>query len=67
MNTLKRQVGGNHYKDMKIQPWQIIDAHNLDFYEGCVIKYILRRKTNREEDLKKAIHCIEHIIEKLNN
>lgn len=63
MDTLKKQIGGNHYKDMKIQPWQIIDAHGLNFYEGNVLKYLLRRKSNRKEDLQKAIHYLEHLTE----
>jgi hypothetical protein len=58
-----KQIGGNHYTGMALQPWQIIDANDLDFYEGCVIKYILRKKENRIEDLQKAIHVIEHMIE----
>lgn len=60
---LNRQIGGDHYLKMKIQPWEIIDAHGLNFYEGCVLKYLLRRKDNRVEDLQKAIHCLEHLIE----
>ena len=28
------QVGGDHYKATRIQPWDIIDDHGLDFYEG---------------------------------
>jgi hypothetical protein len=57
-----KQIGGDHYTKLKLQPWQIIDANNLGFYEGCVIKYILRDKGNKIEDLKKAIHVIEHMI-----
>jgi len=61
--TMEHQVGGNHYLSMGIQPWEIVDANNLNYYEGCVLKYIMRRKDSRIEDLKKAIHCIEHLIE----
>ena len=63
MSTLNKQVGGNHYKLMSIQPWEIIDALNLNFYEGCVLKYLLRKKTDRVGDLRKAVHCLEHMIE----
>lgn len=57
------QVGGVHYLTMKIQPWDIIDANELNYYEGNAIKYILRRKGDRIEDLQKAIHYLEHLIE----
>ena len=59
------QVGGEHYAAESIQPWDIIDAHNLDFYEGNAVKYILRRKDNRIEDLQKAIHYLTKKIEML--
>ena len=62
-DALKKQVGGDHYNKETIQPWHIIDAHKLDFYEGNAIKYILRRKGNRVEDLLKAIHYLERKIE----
>lgn len=57
------QVGGDHYKKA-IQPWDIIDAFDLDFYEGNALKYLLRRKTNRLEDLKKCAHYIQACIER---
>jgi len=64
-STTDKQVGGSHYKEMKIQPWDIIDAHKLDFYEGNALKYLLRYKEkNGVEDLKKAIHYIERLIER---
>jgi len=63
-NSLKKQVAGNHYKNIPIQPWEIIDAHNLNFYEGNCLKYLLRhRYKNGKEDLQKAIHYLEHLIE----
>jgi hypothetical protein len=65
MSSLDRQVGGDHYKRLKLQPWEIVDACGLNFYEGNAIKYILRHKGNRIEDLKKAIHYLEHQIELL--
>ena len=60
MSTINnKQVGGDHYKKNKIQPWDIIDEYNLNFYEGNVLKYLLRSKGSREEDLQKAIHYLE--------
>lgn len=58
-----KQVGGNHYKKYKIQVWDIIDEYDLDFYEGNILKYLLRRKEDRVTDLKKLIHYAEKIID----
>ena len=58
------QVGGNHYKDMKIQPIEYIQANNLGYCEGNVIKYVSRFKSkNGVEDLRKARHYIDLLIE----
>ena len=58
------QVGGNHYKDMKIQPVEYIQANNLGFCEGSVIKYVSRFKSKGGvEDLRKAKHFIDLLIE----
>jgi hypothetical protein len=61
----KRQIGGSHYVTHKIQPWGIIEEYNLDFWEGNVLKYLLRKKGNRKEDLEKAKHYLEYIISKM--
>jgi len=58
------QVGGQHYKvHGSCQPWSIIDEYNLNFYEGNALKYLLRSKGDRIEDLQKAIHYLEKEIE----
>jgi len=61
-DVMAKQVGGNHYKEKKFQVWDIVDEYNLNFYEGGALKYLLRRKLNRVEDLKKAIHYLEKEI-----
>ena len=63
-NVMDKQVGGDHYKKQTIQPWDIIDEYELDFYEGNALKYLLRDKSGtigntRKEDLEKAKHYIE--------
>lgn len=64
MSQFDRQIGGDHYKKMPIQPLEFIAANNLDFFQGNVLKYILRyRDKNGIEDLRKAIHFIEMMIE----
>ena len=60
-----KQIGGSHYKKMKIQPSEFVVANELLFPEGNVIKYICRhRYKGGKEDLEKAIHFIEMIIER---
>ena len=64
MNALDKQVAGNHYKDLKIQPVQFIQKNELGFCEGNAIKYLCRWKAkNGIQDLQKAIHYIELLIE----
>jgi hypothetical protein len=63
-NALDKQVAGNHYKDLPIQPVQYIHANALGYFEGNVVKYISRwRKKNGIADLEKAKHYIELLIE----
>lgn len=64
MSVLDVQHGGNHYKGESLQPWEIINANKLDFYEGNALKYLLRHKSkNGVEDINKAIHYLEAIKE----
>ena len=39
-NSLEEQVGGKHYRSMKIQPAEFINENKLLFAEGNAIKYI---------------------------
>lgn len=64
MSSLKTQEGGNHYKSMKIQPVEYIHANGIGYCEGAVIKYVSRwRNKNGLEDLRKAKHFIDLLIE----
>ena len=59
------QVGGDHYSKYKIQVVDIIDDHKLDFYEGNILKYLLRYKDkNGVQDLYKLEHYLQMIIKK---
>lgn len=63
-DALNIQVGGNHYKDCKIQPVEYIHANQLGFCEGNVVKYITRWKSkNGIKDLEKARHYIDLLIQ----
>lgn len=62
-DPLDKQVAGNHYKDMAIQPVEYIYANGLGYFEGNVVKYVSRwRKKNGIADLEKAKHYIELLI-----
>ena len=62
-NPLEIQVGGSHYKDLKIQPIEFIHANGLGFSEGCIVKYISRHKQkNKAEDIRKIIHYAKLIL-----
>ena len=63
-SALDRQVGGEHYKNFKIQPIEFITANKLSFIQACIIKYICRfDKKNGKEDIDKAIHYCELLKE----
>jgi hypothetical protein len=63
--TRNKQVGGNHYKDCKIQPIEYIVANNLTYCEGNIVKYVtrIRRKGDGKKDIQKIIHYAEMILE----
>lgn len=64
MSAKDIQIGGQHYKDMAIQPVEYIHRNALGFCEGSVIKYVSRwRAKGGVEDLKKARHFIDLLIE----
>lgn len=58
------QVGGDHYKKMKIQPTEYILANKMPFCEGNIVKYISRwRDKNGLQDLEKVIHYAQILID----
>ena len=65
MSVYNKQIGGTHYKKMKIQPSKFVIENKLLFPEGSVIKYICRHPyKGGKEDLEKAKHFIDMIIER---
>ena len=62
-NPWDEQIGGGHYKGLKIQPMQYSLANKLDAAQHTAIKYITRfREKGGIADLRKAIHTIELLI-----
>lgn len=63
-SALDKQEGGQHYKNLKMQPVEFIHANELGFCEGSVVKYVCRHQAkNGAQDIKKAIHYLELILE----
>ncbi len=59
-----RQVGGNHYKDFKIEPIEFIMANNIGYCEGNIINtYAVMRPRAGLQDLDKVIHYVELLKE----
>lgn len=65
------QVGGDHYRAKKVQPWTAMEAWMSraefeGFLRGNVIKYIARyRDKDGLKDVYKAKHYLERLVELL--
>lgn len=58
------QIGGDHYKEKSIQPWDFIAANGLGYFEGNIVKYVSRwRDKGGINDLKKARHYLDKLLE----
>jgi hypothetical protein len=58
------QVAGDHYKQFKYETWDVILDWGLGYLDGNAVKYLSRwRHKNGIEDLKKARHYIDKLIE----
>jgi hypothetical protein len=68
-NADDMQVGGNHYKDMAIQPWTVMESiltyeEFVGFLKGNIIKYSMRDgKKDHSQDAGKAAHYIAKLAE----
>jgi hypothetical protein len=66
----KMQVGGTHYTDMGIPPWELMQAvltqeEFVGYLKGNVIKYALRQGKKDSDDVGKARHYIHKLREVL--
>ena len=67
----ERQVAGEHYMKMDIEPWNVIDTwpieQRIGFYRGNALKYIMRMgsKDEASQEIQKAGHYIEKLSETL--
>lgn len=59
-----RQVGGSHYQQFTHETWDVILDWGLGYLDGNAVKYLSRwRHKGGVEDLKKARHYIDKLIE----
>lgn len=71
MSAQDRQVGGSHYKDKQVQPWDVVDTwplfERIGFYRGNALKYVMRLedKDSPRMNAEKAIHYLEKLVEVL--
>jgi hypothetical protein len=64
MSANETQIGGSHYKNNAVQPWDYIVANDLPYLEGNIVKYITRwRKKGGIDDLRKVLHYTQKLIE----
>jgi hypothetical protein len=63
------QYGGNHYKNMGVEPWDVVDSWPLEqrigYYRGNALKYVMRmgNKDEQLQEIKKAMHYVQKLIE----
>ena len=63
-DSLSKQVGGDHYRKMVIQPIEFCQRNKLGAAESLAIKYICRHKDkNGRVDIEKAIHCLQLLLD----
>jgi len=69
MNSRKTEIGGSHYLEMAVQPWDVIDSWPVDqqigFHRGNALKYLMRMgsKDRPVQEARKAQHYLEKLIE----
>ena len=66
-----KQVAGSHYKDMAVQPWNVVDSwpveQRIGYYRGGALKYIMRMgsKDQSATEIAKGVHYLEKLLEVL--
>lgn len=67
------QIGGDHYKNMGVEPWDVVGTwpieHQIGYYRGGALKYIMRMGSKDEagQEIAKARHYLSKLIEVLEN
>ena len=73
MKAKDKQVGGSHYKDMGVEPWDVVDTWPVEQQIGAhrlaALKYLMRmgEKDDARQEIGKCIHTLEKLHEVLEN
>lgn len=65
------QIGGDHYKNMGVEPWDVVDTwpieQRIGFYRGGALKYVMRMgtKDENEQEIRKGAHYMQKLAEVL--
>ena len=65
----ERQVSGSHYKDMPMQPWEVMEAvltpaEFIGYLKGNIVKYAMRAgRKEGSDDAGKARHYKQKLAE----
>ena len=65
------QIGGDHYKTMGVEPWDVVDTwpfeQRVGYYRGGALKYLMRMGTKDEnaQEINKAAHYLQKLAEVL--
>lgn len=62
------QVGGTHYKDMPVQPWEVMESlltreEFIGFLKGNIVKYSMRQGRKDSDDAGKLRHYQQKLKE----
>lgn len=64
MKAIETQIGGGHYKNMKMQPVELFALTRCTAFQANIWKYVTRYKhKNGKEDIKKAMHYAQLALE----
>lgn len=65
------QIGGDHYKNMGVEPWDVVDTwpieQRIGYYRGGALKYTMRMGTKDEniQEISKGVHYMQKLVEVL--
>ena len=65
------QIGGTHYKDAAVQPWDVIDTwpmeQRIGAYRAGALKYLMRMGSKDEsaQEVAKGTHYMRKLLEVL--
>lgn len=71
MSANEIQIGGDHYKRLAVEPWDVVDSWPIDqrigYYRGCALKYVMRlgHKDVSSQEALKAAHYLQKLAEVL--